>query len=398
MEKFRNTGAQNARSEEEARPVWVYHNPVTVHFGAGSLGLVAGLVGSRPYGVVTYGEPLFRALRTRIADAAGPPVLVIDTVTPNPDFLALDRAAAAWAKAPVRPEAIVALGGGSVMDSAKALAAADGDFGRVQRFLETGQGADRLKSVPLVCVPTTAGTGSEVTMWAALWDTVSGRKYSLARPNLYPEHAVIDPALMLGAPRGLTVAAGLDALSHALESIWNRNANPVSTHYATVAAAELMAALPLVLDDPGSLALRTRVARSALFAGLAFSNTKTALAHSLSYPITLKHGTPHGIACSFSLPMVMRSVIGENAACDQALARIFGADLEAGARHLSEFLVGLGVAVDPADYGLDDGEWRKLIDHALDGERGRNFIAPRERVVESLRIRNRRPAESPSGA
>ena len=388
----------NNAAKEETRPVWGYHNPVAVHFGPGGIAMVAGLIGRRPYGVVTYGEPMFRRLAARVIAEAGPPAVVIDTVQPNPDFRSLAAAAKAWARATRKPEAVVALGGGSVMDSAKALAAADGDFDRVRRFLETGQGADALSAVPMICVPTTAGTGSEVTMWAALWDTDNGKKYSLARPNLYPEHAVIDPELTLGAPRGLTIAAGLDALSHSLESIWNRNANPVSTHYAVFAAREMMEALPLALARPDDLALRARVAQAALFAGLAFSNTKTALAHSMSYPITLKQGTPHGVACSFSLPMVMRSVIGESRACDQALARIFGAELRAGAQALSDFLVGLGVSVDPADYGLGDGEWQDLIDHALNGERGRNFIAPRERVMESLRVRERRPARSPSVA
>jgi len=364
--------------------VWVYHNPVTLHFGAGSFGLVGGLLGGRSYALVTYDEPLFGKLRARIEKQAGRPALVIDSIKPNPDFHTLTEACATWRRAPATPQAIVALGGGSVMDSAKALAAAGGDFGRVERYLKTGDGAHALTALPMLCVPTTAGTGSEVTMWAALWDTDASKKYSLSRPNLYPEHAVIDPELTLGTPRGLTVAAGLDALSHSLESIWNRNANPVSTRHAVFAARELMAALPLVLAEPASLELRSRVSFAALSAGLAFSNTKTALAHSISYPITLKNGTPHGVACSFSLPMVMRSVIGLNDACDRALRRIFGADLADGTERLAEFLAGLGVSVEPKDYGFRDGEWRELVKDALGGERGQNFIASRERVMASM--------------
>jgi alcohol dehydrogenase class IV len=145
-----------------------------------------------------------------------------------------------------------------------------------------------------------------------------------------------------------------------------------------------MDTLPELVDDLGNLDLRVRIARAATFAGLAFSNTKTALAHSISYPITLRHGTPHGFACSFSLAMVMRSVIGASEACDAGLRRIFGTDLTAGADRLEEFLVNLGVSVDKADYGVDDGEWRELITAAITGERGRNFIGSQERVTESL--------------
>ncbi len=138
------------------------------------------------------------------------------------------------------------------------------------------------------------------------------------------------------------------------------------------------------MDDLGNLDLRVRIARAATFAGLAFSNTKTALAHSISYPITLRHGTPHGFACSFCLPMVMRSVIGVSDACDAGLRRIFGEDLSAGADRLEEFLITLGVSVDKADYGVEDGEWRALIESAMSGERGRNFTGSQERVIESL--------------
>ena len=109
-------------------------------------------------------------------------------------------------------------------------------------------------------------------------------------------------------------------------------------------------------------------------AGLAFSNTKTALAHNISYDITLRAGTIHGIACSFSLPTVMRWSQGHNATCDANLRRIFGADLRAGAERLKAMIESLGVSTSPADYGLNDSEWRNLVQRAVQGERGKNFI------------------------
>ena len=143
-----------------------------------------------------------------------------------------------------------------------------------------------------------------------MWDTQSGKKYSLSRPNLYPRHALVDPKLMVGKPRQLTISTGLDALSHALESLWNVNANPISAHHAVVAAREILAVLPQLVNDLQNLELRSRMAAAALSAGLAFSNTRTAIAHSISYPVTLHHDVAHGIACSFTLPMVLRSVAG----------------------------------------------------------------------------------------
>lgn len=364
---------------------WRFHNPVKIAFGAGALEGIGALVAGRPYALVTYGEPLFAALTDRVAQRAGPPAVVIDDIAPNPDFESLTASCARFGRAKTAPAAIVALGGGSVIDAAKVLAAAGGDFSRVRRHLEEGTDPDGLLSLPIIAVPTTAGTGSEVTHWATVWDQAKGRKHSLALPSLYPEQAVIDPELMLELPRGLTVSTALDALSHALESLWNRNANAVSTVFAVAAAREILDTLPRLVLELGDPALRSRMARAALNAGLAFSNTKTALAHSLSYPVTLRHGVPHGLACSFSLPMVMRAAIGTDADCDAALAEIFGPDLASGAARLADFLAELGVSQDPADYGVAEQEWRALIAAAFAGERGRNFIGSLERIEAEAR-------------
>jgi alcohol dehydrogenase len=272
---------------------------------------------------------------------------------------------------------IVAVGRGSVLDAAKVVASAGGDFARVRRYVVTGEGADQLRFVPIIAVPTTAGTGSEVTCWATVWDAEVKRKYSLSHAALYPAIACVDPDLTLNAPRDLTVATGLDALSHALESIWNIHANPVSQALAETAAREILEVLPALARNLGHAALRARMSRVATLAGLAFSNTRTALAHSLSYHLTLHHGVSHGIACSFSLPMVMRGAIGADSGCDAALTRIFGADLAAGARRLALFLEDLGVSTAPEDHGIASAEWNGLIDRALAGERGRNYIGRR---------------------
>jgi alcohol dehydrogenase len=358
--------------------VWTFNNPVSIRFGAASLDGIGDLIGGRAYGLVTYGEPAFAAIADRVGRLAGAPSVTVDTVVPNPHFDALSEACALYGQAPTPPGVIVAVGGGSVIDTAKVLAAANGDFARVRHFLETRQGAEALGTVPVIAVPTTAGTGSEVTNFATVWDLTASKKYSLLQPEGYPEHALVDPELTVGMPRSLTISTALDALSHAIEGIWNVNANPFSATIAVRAAREILAVLPVLVGDPGNLDLRTRMAEAALFAGLAFSNTKSALAHSLSYPITLRHGVPHGIACSFSLPMILRSVIGRDRECDARLQGIFGPDLDAGADRLADFLTGLGVSVEPADYGIGEAEFEALIDDAFVGERGSNFIGERD--------------------
>jgi alcohol dehydrogenase len=166
--------------------------------------------------------------------------------------------------------------------------------------------------LPLIAVPTTAGTGSEVTPFATIWDRARQKKYSLAQANLHPWVALLDPALTLSLPLETTISAGLDALSQALEAIWNRHATPLTTIYATQAARIALDTLPQLAQAPGDLSLRSQMMGASLLAGLAISQTRTALAHSMSYPITARYGLPHGLACSFTLPAILEF----NAAAD----------------------------------------------------------------------------------
>ena len=198
---------------------WKFRNPVQVEFGVDSFAKLPELIGKRRYALVTYGEPIFDELARRLEESTGAPALVIRDVAPNPDYRLLAEQTRRFADLKMQPEVIVAVGGGSVIDSAKVFAAAGGDFNKIIRYLESQQGEEALSATPIIAVPTTAGTGSEVTCWATVWDEANEKKYSLARPNLYPTYAVIDPRIMLGKPRLLTISTGLDALSHALESL-----------------------------------------------------------------------------------------------------------------------------------------------------------------------------------
>lgn len=361
--------------------MWSYRNPVDVRFGRGSFIKTAELLAGRSYALVTYPDAYFRSLSADLEAKAGKPRIVVDDIAPNPDIALLEMQMARFAMLEKQPEVILALGGGSVIDSAKVFSAAPGDFARMEAFLKKRAGADTLQPVPLIAIPTTAGTGSEVTCWGTIWDGGNGVKHSLAHPGLYPQYAIVDPDLMLGKPRDLTIQTGLDALSHSLESLWNKSRNPVSMAHAVQAARAIIATLPLLASDLRNVELRERMARASTSAGFAFSNTKTAIAHSLSYPITLRHGVPHGIACSFSLPMIIRSVAGEDGICAEGLQAIFGTDHETASEQLSAFLAKLGVSTDYRSYGIGNEEFRELIVQAFEGERGQNFIGKKEELL-----------------
>lgn len=360
--------------------MWTYQNPVAITFGADWCDRLESLVGQRRYLLITYPDAHFTMLADRMAQCLGAAAGTICDVAPNPDIADLARQAALVAANDTRPEVIIALGGGSVIDSAKVLAASAQDFSAVEAMLSGRGTPDGWRPLPLIAVPTTAGTGSEVTCWATVWDREAGTKRSLDHPALYPEAAVIDPDLMRSMPRALTVSTGLDALSHALESLWNRNANPVTATHAVVAARTILEVLPALVMAPNDPELRSRMAEAALSAGLAFSGTRTAIAHSISYPVTLRHGVTHGIACAFTLPMILHSLADADGLHGRALRDIFGPDLRVGAGKLATFLEGLGVGLAPADYGIDAAEWENILAEATDGPRGRNFIGATTRL------------------
>ncbi len=357
-----------------------YQNPVAIRLGPGSVEELPEVLAGRRALLVTFPEARGLGLVDRLGAILGPAYAgVEERIEPNPDVSYLASMYERFWHDHADVEAIVAVGGGSAIDTAKALmvGTASGRFDELVALLATGRTFTPPRTKALIAVPTTAGTGSEVTPWATIWDKAAGKKHSLHLPETWPEAAVVDANLMLTLPASVTVHSGLDALSHSLEAIWNVNANPVSDTFAVAAAREVMATLPALLADLGSPELRSRMATAATKAGMAFSNTKTALAHSVSYEMTLRFGLPHGIACSFTLPMVLERATGADAGRDAVLAQVFDGDLASAPEKLRAFLASVGVKTEFADYGVTEEESRRMVSFALGGVRGKNFIGAR---------------------
>lgn len=360
---------------------WKFHNPVDVRAGIGALAGLPERVGARRALLIAFPEAEPLGLVGQLRAMLGERLVAVETdIRPNPDVRWLAQLYERLWRDHADARCVIALGGGSSIDCAKAMLTAtpSGRFDELLAHLNDPLAAPLPADGPhraLIAIPTTAGTGSEVTPWATLWDAAQGRKHSLHLPWTWPEAALVDPSLMVSLPAGATLASGLDALSHALESLWNVHRNPVSASLAASAARAIVATLPALLREPRRLDLREALAIAALQAGLAFSNTKTALAHSLSYEITLAHGVAHGIACSFSLPRVMRLAFGRDAAVDAQLLSIFdAADADGAVAALERFLASLGVSTDPGDYGIAPADWDSRVAQAMRGPRGRNFI------------------------
>ncbi|WP_447758864.1 iron-containing alcohol dehydrogenase [Aeromonas veronii] len=201
-------------------------------------------------------------------------------------------------------DSLVALGGGSVIDTAKAvniLTSMGGD-----NLLDySGAGCLTRPLKPLAVVPTTAGTGSEVTLVAVIKDEASGRKVPFTSPFLLPQLAVLDPRLTQGLPLNITAATAMDAMTHAIEAFIGTAKNPVSDALALMAVEKIASALPQIIHDPQNKQLRLQLAEGSTLAGMAFSNSMVGLVHALGHSLGARCHLPHGLCMNLFLPTVL---------------------------------------------------------------------------------------------
>lgn len=341
-----------------------YHNPVDVRFGCGVFDrcLSSEFEGAHVT-IITSRGTRERFLDARLEEHDVAPIAMIDGCVENPTF---EACAGIYAQIDFdRTTRILAVGGGSVLDAAKAVSIYDASrsFESVDRATRAGQGLAAFEFVPIIAVPTTAGTGSEVTCWGSIWDNHELKKYSISDPGLYPTRAYCDPELTLSLPLETTLATALDALSHSLESIWNRNATETTRKFALEAIELILTHLVPLSRDLENLELREHIMKAALRAGLAFSNTKTSVAHALSYYLTLRKGIPHGRACSFSLPHILKVYLDETG---EGILTYDHLD------RLDQMFEGLAISTRPKDYGVSVSEFDEYFDAGTKSERMQN--------------------------
>ena len=224
-------------------------------------------------------------------------------------------------------DSIVGFGGGSAIDAAKIIAAAfsqSKNKRNLSLMLSNPQESFGKKIVPFYALPTTSGTGSEVTPFATVWDYAQKRKNSLADSSLFPKAAIIDPELTYSLSYEVTMSTGLDALNQAFESVWNRRCTPMTTLLAGRAISLSMAALPQLSDDLNNHDARAMMSEASLLAGLCISQTRTAICHSVGYPLTAHYNVPHGYASAFTMISVARLVLNTYPDHLKAVASISG--------------------------------------------------------------------------
>lgn len=197
-------------------------------------------------------------------------------------------------------DGVIAIGGGSAMDLAKVVMShLSLKINNLKELINFKENYDNI--VPSIFLPTTHGTASEVTMWGTIWNVEEKKKYSISHINLYPKIAILDGSLTLTLPIDISIITIMDALSHSLEAIWNKNSNPKSTKFSISAICSILSNVEEFKSNTSNLIIRNKLLDASTTAGFAFSNTTTAAAHSISYPLTMHYGIPHGIASSITL-------------------------------------------------------------------------------------------------
>jgi alcohol dehydrogenase class IV len=324
-----------------------FHLPVRVRFGRGRL---AGLGDEldRKFErifIVTDETMAFRTPALAAVESAlsGRATRVFLRVEENPAIETVE--AAAREAAAFDPQLVVGLGGGSPLDAAKGVALLLRNPGPLRRYLAGAQPENA--PLPLVAIPTTSGTGSEVTPYAVFTDREAGSKIGYAHPGFYPLLACLDPALTDSMPPAVVLNTGLDALAHALEAFLSTIATPLSDGFALPAAEIALASLPrAVAKEPEAM---DRMAYASMLAGAAIAQASTILPHILGYPLTVFHGVAHGRASAVMLVHVLAELRKSPAAADK-VRRVDA--LLAAHDGLEGFLRGLGVSARLSEYGV----------------------------------------------
>lgn len=207
------------------------------------------------------------------------------------------------------PDLLIAIGGGSVMDTAKAIAIHQSTTSSLQSY--EGEGMISTKLTPIVAIPTTAGTGSEVTGSCVLLSTDGARKISIRSPQLRPVAVVLDAALLRGAPRSVIRSSGVDALGHAIESYFSTRSTPLTQALSLASVRLLNRHLIPFYQDPTDQSASFHMGWAASIAGIAFNSARVGLGHALAAVVAPIAGVPHGIAVGVALPHHLRN-------CDEA--------------------------------------------------------------------------------
>ena len=332
------------------------------------LGKKKALVVTDP-GLVKFGVA---GMVTDVLDKAGISYEVFSDVKPNPTVTNVTNGIEAFRKAGA--DMIVAIGGGSSIDTAKGIGIviSNPDFADIVSL--EGCAPTKNKSVPIIALPTTAGTAAETTINYVIIDEEKQKKMVCVDPNDIPAVAIIDAELMYSLPKSLTAATGMDALTHAIEGYITKGAWEMSDMFEIEAVRMIARYLPVAVEEPDNADARTGMAVAQYIAGMAFSNVGLGLVHGMAHPLGSLFDVPHGVANALLLPTIMRFNKEECLDKYPAIARAMGVDTDgmtaeqasdAACEAVQALALKVGIPQHMAELGITENDIPRLAEQAL---------------------------------
>lgn len=379
---------------EDTMKPFTYHVPTQIEFGNGIIAKLPEYVRSlKASRAIVVGDPgieragLVDKIKT-ILMSDGIDTISFTDVESDPATRSVDEGTA-LGKAH-QADIVIGVGGGSALDTAKAIGLMLTNTGNIRDYV--GIDIVPLAGAPVIAVPTTAGTGSELTIWSVLSDKVQKVKISVGSSLNCAKIALLDPELTLSLPSGLTATTGMDALTHALESYVNTATQPISEAMSEQAMTLIAKSLRAAVNDGNNLEARGDMLLASTIAAMAFNNTRLGLVHAFAMPLGAKFGIPHGLVNAIMLPEVMRFNHLSNAKKFARIAEIFGEDVsnlsveEAALRSvdaINKLKADVGINAKLSNFGVTPDHFDEIVNEAL--QSGNVPVNPRQPTHDDMR-------------
>lgn len=348
--------------------MWEYEQPVKIIFGNGSINKLGEIIESNGYKrglLVTSNFFIKSRLAEKLKeDKINKIINIFSEVEPNPTVINVDNCADVIRKNNI--DFIVALGGGSVIDCAKASGTISLTNDSIKKYHGTNLNMPN-KSIPIIAVPTTSGTGSEVTCVSVITDRELGKKAPIVSKSFYSKIALIDPELTYSLTDRITASTGIDVLCHAIEGYWSKGHQPICDALAVYSSKLVFKYLERAYKNPKDRLAKEKLSEASTIAGLAFTLPKTTASHACSFHLTSKYNIPHGEACGLTLDYFTR-INGERDERVRELSRLLGfKDPNEMADRIYILKKELGLLVDLKHLKLEDKDILELVEQSKGG-------------------------------
>jgi alcohol dehydrogenase len=375
--------------------IFKYELPTAIEFGNGAVrnlaDHVARLGGTK---VLLVSDPGVQkaGMTERLTDVlkkAGIPYVIYNEIEPDPDIEGVMRGKAVAAAEGC--DLIVGLGGGSSLDTAKAIGLMLVNGGHIRDYV--GNGKVPKKGAPVIAVPTTAGTGSELTIFSVLSDKKEKKKLSVGSVYNCPDLALCDPELTVSLPPHVTAATGMDALTHALESFVNKATQPISEALSIQSMKLIARSLRVAVAQGDNLDARYDMLMASLIAAMAFNPTRLGLSHALAMPLGAHFGIPHGTVNAILLPEVMQYNLIGNLEKFKLIAQLFGMPVEGmplpeaaeqAVVAVRKLKADVGITQTLSDYGVTEDSLDTIASEAMNSHNVP--VNPRKPTLEDFKM------------